>query len=41
MIDLLYICGTLAFFALMMAYVAACARLGRTDSAEGAANDAR
>jgi len=41
MIDLLYIGGTLAFFALMLAYVAACARLGRTESEEGAANDAR
>lgn len=29
MIDLLYILGTLAFFALMLAYVAGCARLGR------------
>jgi hypothetical protein len=29
MIDVLYIVGTLAFFALMIAYVAACDRLGR------------
>lgn len=29
MIDIVYIMGTLAFFGLMAAYVAACARLGR------------
>ena len=29
MTDLLYILGTLAFFVLMLAYVAGCARLGR------------
>ncbi len=29
MIDILYVLGTLAFFALMLAYVAGCARLGR------------
>lgn len=28
-IDLAYVLGTLAFFALMLAYVAGCARLGR------------
>ena len=41
MIDLLYIAGTLAFFALMLAYVAACARLGRANGAEAAEDDAR
>jgi hypothetical protein len=39
--DVVYIAGTLAFFALMLAYVAACARLGRSSDAEGAADDAR
>lgn len=29
MIDALYVLGTLGFFALMLAYVAGCARLGR------------
>jgi hypothetical protein len=29
MIDILYVLGTLAFFALMLAYVAGCARLGQ------------
>ena len=29
MLDLLYVMGTLAFFALMLAYVAGCERLGR------------
>lgn len=30
MFDLLYVVGTFAFFGLMLAYVAACARLGRS-----------
>ncbi len=34
MIDALYVLGTVAFFALMFAYVAGCARLGRGVSAE-------
>jgi hypothetical protein len=29
MYDLLYVLGTFAFFALMLAYVAGCARLGQ------------
>ena len=29
MIDLAYVLGTVGFFALMLAYVAACERLGR------------
>jgi hypothetical protein len=32
MIDLAYILGTVAFFALMLAYVRGCERLGRDDS---------
>jgi hypothetical protein len=34
MIDLVYILGTLAFFALMLAYVRACERLGDNATAE-------
>ena len=29
MLDILYVIGTLAFFALMLAYVGGCERLGR------------
>lgn len=29
MFDVVYVAATVAFFALMLAYVAACARLGR------------
>ena len=41
MVDLLYVAGTLAFFALMLAYVAACARLGRSIGEEAVADDDR
>lgn len=34
MLDILYVLGTIAFFALMLAYVAGCARLGRDDTPE-------
>lgn len=34
MLDVIYILGTLTFFALMWAYVRACAALGTTASAE-------
>ena len=34
MMDLIYVAGTVAFFALMLLYVRACERLGRTASAE-------
>lgn len=34
MFDLIFILGTFAFFALMLAYVRACAALGSTASAE-------
>lgn len=34
MLDAFYILGTVAFFALMLAYVAGCARLGRSANAE-------
>lgn len=31
MIDLIYVLGTIGFFALMLVYVRACERLGRTN----------
>jgi hypothetical protein len=34
MIDLIYITATIAFFGLMIAYVAGCARLGRAATEE-------
>lgn len=34
MIDLLYIAATIAFFALMVAYIAACAKLGSENDRE-------
>jgi len=36
MIDLIYVIATLAFFALMLLYVAACDRLGRNADVERA-----
>ena len=39
MIDVLYIVGTVLFFALMLGYVAACNRLGRTADVERAKED--
>lgn len=41
MVDLLYITGTLAFFALMLAYVAGCARLGRSGRDIGSSDEPR
>jgi len=41
MTDLLYVFGTVAFFAAMLAYVAGCARLGRTGVAERSGADER
>lgn len=35
MLDAIYILGTIAFFALMVAYVRACAALGRPASTNG------
>jgi hypothetical protein len=34
MIDLLYLLGTIAFFAAMLAYVRGCERLGRSSGEE-------
>lgn len=36
MIDFLYIAGTIAFFALMLGYVAACERLGKRSASTDA-----
>jgi len=41
MIDLIYLGSTVAFFALMIAYVAGCDRLGRAHDAERGDGDAR
>ena len=32
MLDLAYVAGTIAFFALMLAYVSFCARLGKPEA---------
>jgi hypothetical protein len=34
MYDVLYVLGTIAFFALMLAYVRGCERLGRAEQSE-------
>jgi hypothetical protein len=39
--DMLYVAGTVAFFALMLAYVWACAKLGRAPESPGATNESR
>ena len=36
MLDVAYVFGTVAFFALMFAYVRACAALGKAKSSDGA-----
>lgn len=41
MIDLLYVAVTLVFFALMVAYAAACNRIGRSAGDERAQDEAR
>ena len=41
MIDVLYVAGTVLFFALMIGYAAACDRLGRGADVERTAEDAR
>lgn len=38
MIDIVYVSATLVFFALMIAFVAGCARLGRSAGDEGQAS---
>ena len=39
--DLLYLAGTIAFFALMLGYVFACARLGRMQEAKETDHESR
>jgi len=41
MIDLLYLVGSVFFFALMIAYAAACNRLGRAADVDQAREDLR
>ena len=42
MLDLVYVLVTLVFFTLMLAYVAACARLGQPSGADrGAVDESR
>jgi hypothetical protein len=41
MIDLLYVVGAVLFFALMLAYAAACNRLGRAADVRQAREEAR
>jgi hypothetical protein len=41
MTDILYILGTLAFFALMLAYVAGCARLGQVTDDTSSSSERR
>lgn len=41
MLDILYLLGSAAFFALMLAYVAGCERLGRSADAGEARTDTR
>jgi hypothetical protein len=39
--DALYVAGTLGFFALMLGYVTACARLGRMQDAKESGHESR
>jgi hypothetical protein len=41
MTDILYLVGSVAFFALMLGYVAACARLGRAAAGEERSDEPR
>jgi hypothetical protein len=41
MIDILYVLGTVAFFALMLGYVSFCERIGQTDEAKAMAPETR
>lgn len=41
MLDALYVVGTILFFVLMIAYTAACNRIGRRADVERAQKDAR
>lgn len=39
MLDVLYVIGSIAFFALMLAYVAGCARLGQSADRDSSASE--
>jgi hypothetical protein len=39
--DVFYVAGTFLFFALMLGYVTACDRLGRTQTAEATSHERR
>ena len=39
--DVLYVAGTIGFFALMLAYVAACAKVGRSIGSAETADETR
>ena len=41
LVDLVYVAGTIAFFALMLAYVAFCAKLGSGEERIDAAGEVR
>jgi hypothetical protein len=41
LLDILYVTGSVAFFALMLAYVAGCERLGRVTDVESTTSGAR
>jgi hypothetical protein len=41
MLDLLYILGTIGFFALMIGYVSFCERIGRSDDARAMSSETR
>jgi hypothetical protein len=41
MYDVLYVVGTIAFFALMLAYVAGCERLGSSPDAGASSSETR
>ena len=41
MIDLVYVLGTVAFFGLMLLYIAGCDRLGRTADVERVSGEAK
>lgn len=41
MLDLLYVLGTVAFFALMLAYVAGCRRIGAVSNHDSATPESR
>jgi hypothetical protein len=40
-LDLLYVIGSVAFFAAMLAYVAGCERLGRSDDLGASSSEVR